>query len=144
MLQKTSSLENDNGEHVQQFFRVMASSLRKVFLQFYNPLKQEKKGNRGNIIHTYTARIRLLVDDNMGKQISSNTLFIIRPMTMSVQAITPRPTIPVKSAPPVERYNRYNQPGYNRYDQERLHKDGILHIKIIIIKVNDVCFALSK
>ncbi len=44
-------------------------------------------------------------------------------MTMSIQAITPKPTVPLKAAP-VERYNRYNQPGYNRYDQERLHKDG--------------------
>lgn len=37
---------------------------------------------------------------------------------------TPKPPVPPKIIPPVEKYNRYNQPSYNRYDQERLNKDG--------------------
>jgi len=42
---------------------------------------------------------------------------------MRPTATTPRLSA-VKPNPPVEKYNRYNQPGYNRYDQERLNKDG--------------------
>lgn len=41
-------------------------------------------------------------------------------------ATTPKPPAPPKAMPPIERYNRYNQPSYNRYDQERLSKDGAL------------------
>jgi len=54
-----------------------------------------------------------------------------RPIPPSLAAITPKPAAPLKTAPPVERYNRYNQPGYNRYDQERLNKEGSLNFIIL-------------
>lgn len=52
---------------------------------------------------------------------------------------TPKPPPPAKTMPPVERYNRYNQPSYNRYDQERLSKDGkaskLKHKKSLVYSV---------
>lgn len=81
-------------------------------------------------------RTRTTILQSNGKQFAKGIFAILqsvkareegkRPM-MPPTTITPKMPAPPKAMPPPERYNRYNQPSYNRYDQERLSKDGKLH-----------------
>lgn len=60
--------------------------------------------------------------------------FLYRPQ-VPVPTVTPKAPIPPKPAMSQERYDRYKQPGYNRYDQERLNKEGMCPDVFVLLKV---------
>ncbi|ODN06259.1 Parafibromin [Orchesella cincta] len=78
-------------------------------------------------------RTRTTILQSNGRQFAKGILAILQSVKareegkvarpMMPPTTTPKPPAPPKAVPPVERYNRYNQPSYNRYDQERLSKD---------------------
>ena len=69
------------------------------------------------------------------KVISYLLNFLPRPQ-VPVPTVTPKAPIPPKPAMSQERYDRYKQPGYNRYDQERLNKEGMCQGVLIFHTMN--------
>ncbi|CAL8102625.1 unnamed protein product [Orchesella dallaii] len=72
-------------------------------------------------------RTRTTILQSNGMQFAKGIFAILNSVKAREEGKVARPMMPPtttpKAVPPMERYNRYNQPSYNRYDQERLGKD---------------------
>ncbi|CAG7815804.1 unnamed protein product [Allacma fusca] len=89
-------------------------------------------------------RNRTTILQSTGKQFAKNIFAILTSVKaredgkmrppMPIPSLTPKPSIAAKPAvPQQERYDRYKQPGYNRYDQERLNKEETEGFKIDLL-----------